>query len=195
LPAPKRGFKDIDPSDVDVKALLSRIAGEHGAVAEANNNGPVVTITVRAANRANAQAAITSIRDKLRLLPGDQGLWRIRLLVHPPRDGKDCFTAILQPQEGTIGRRVIATKTEKPKPSDSNEKVALELEYAKQLTQATNRAGSVLLSNPNAMHMKVRFGTLILDEWKKDQSEYNFVDLCNLVNRVGTRGTAHMVNR
>ncbi|KAK3311196.1 uncharacterized protein B0T15DRAFT_66315 [Chaetomium strumarium] len=194
LPAPMRGFKDLDPSDVDVKALLSRIAGEHDAVAEVETSGPAVTVTVRAANRAKAQDVVTSIRSKLRYQPGEDGVWRARLLVHPPTGGKNCFTAVIQPQKGTVGRRIVAM-SEEPKPSDSNEKVALQLEYAKQLTQAINRAGSILLSNPNAMHMRVRFGTLVLDEWKKDQADYSFVDLCNLVHRVGTRGTARMVDR
>ncbi|KAK4240719.1 hypothetical protein C8A03DRAFT_13020 [Achaetomium macrosporum] len=195
LPAPMRGFKDVDPSDVDVKALLSRIAREHDSMVEAEANDSGVTVTVSACNRTKAQDVITVIRGHLKYQPGEEGVWRTRLLVHPPSDGKSCFTAVLQPKEGTTGRRVIAAEPEGLKPNDPDDIVSLELEYRSQFAQAINRTGRILLSNPNGMRMRVQFGTLVLDEWKKDKTEYSFAELCGLVHRVGTRGTAHMVNR
>src|SRR5690349_14422724 len=98
------GYKDLDPSDVDVSALLSRIAREHEAEIEAEEVDSAVTVTVKATNRAKAQEIIGILRGQLLYRPGEENVWRARVLVHPPSDGRDSLTAVLQSKEGTAGR-------------------------------------------------------------------------------------------
>jgi hypothetical protein len=189
LPAPTRGFKDVDPSDADVKALLSRIAQEHQAMIEAEEVGQAVAITVKAENRPVAHKVMAVLRDQLLYQPGEESVWRARLLVHPPKGGKGGFTAVLHPKEGTTGRRATAASTNALASVDSVEYNG----YKTELVATLNHTAEVLRKTPTGMRMAVQFGTVILDEWKKDKAEYTFAELENLVRRTGQRGTAHIL--
>jgi hypothetical protein len=189
LPAPTRGFKDVDPSDADVKALLSRIAQEHQAMIEAEEVGQAVAITVKAENRPVAHKVMAVLRDQLLYQPGEESVWRARLLVHPPKGGKGGVTAVLHPKEGTTGRRATAASTNALASVDSVEYNG----YKTELVATLNHTAEELRKTPMGMRMAVQFGTVILDEWKKDKAEYIFAELENLVRRTGQRGTAHIL--
>jgi hypothetical protein len=184
-----RGFKDVDPSDADVKALLSRIAQEHQATIEAEEVGQAVTVTVKAENRPVAEQVLAVLRNQLLYHPGEESVWRAGLLVHPPKGGKGGFTAVLQPKEGTTGRRATAATTNALASVDSVEYNG----YKTELTATLDNTAEVLRNTPTGMRMAVQFGTVILDEWKKGKAEYTFAELESLVRRTGQRGTAHIL--
>ncbi|KAK4127140.1 hypothetical protein N657DRAFT_566989 [Parathielavia appendiculata] len=191
-PAPMRGFKDIDPADVNVKTLLARIASEHDAKVEAEESTSAVNVTVMAMNRARAHEVLSAVRKFYR--PGEESLWRARLVVHPPKNGSYCLTALLQPKEGATGRRVTAVTSKNPRPTNQVGLDKTKADYKKALMKMLNEASGHLRHDPTGMQMRVHFGNLVLDEWKKGKTEYDFSELENLMSRAGTRGTAHMLN-
>ncbi|KAL2199582.1 hypothetical protein P885DRAFT_29222 [Corynascus similis CBS 632.67] len=190
-PASMRGFKDIDPADVDVEAILDRLAQEHKASVKAEEISSDVFITVKATNRAKVRKLIASIRSHFLYQPGEDSVWRSRLLVHPPSDSWPSFTAFLQPKEGTTGRRITAIKNQ-PVGCIDTKIYPTKTEYKEELMDSLNKIAGVLRKNPNSMRMKVHFGSLIVNEWTKDKTEYTLEEIVRLVNRAGTRGTARM---
>ena len=185
------GYKDLDPSDVDVSALLSRIAREHEAEIEAEEVDSAVTVTVKATNRAKAQEIIGILRGQLLYRPGEENVWRARVLVHPPSDGSDSLTAVLQSKEGTTGRRFTAATTENREPVGA---VTTKADYKTELAKTLDQTAGILRHNPSGMRMKVQFGTLVVHEWKKDKAEYSFAELESLLSRAGPRGTGQMLS-
>ncbi|KAK4152256.1 hypothetical protein C8A00DRAFT_44652 [Chaetomidium leptoderma] len=195
LPAPVRGFKDVDPSDADIKDLLNRIAGEHAALIEAKEIDSSVAVTVRATNRAKAQEIIAVLRNTFLYRPGEEVVWRAHPLVHHPRDGGVRLTAVLQPKEGTAGRRATAAATGGLAIAESIDAVATATDYKKGLVKTLDETVEILGYVYSSMRMRVQFGTLILNEWKKDKVEYNLTELENLVRRSGIRGTTRMLSQ
>lgn len=49
LPGPMRGFKEVDPADVDIQTILTQIAQEHQAKVDMDEDGR--TIIIKATNR------------------------------------------------------------------------------------------------------------------------------------------------
>jgi hypothetical protein len=188
------GFKDIDPYDVDVKALLDGIAREHDARIEAEEIDSTVSVTVQTTNRAKAKAVIAALRKVFLYRPGEETVWRARLLVSPPKDGTYALVAVLQPKEGTTGRRALAATPKVPTLVDQAGLVATETDYKKSLIKILDETAGHLRHIPNGMRMRVHFGSLVMDEWKKDKTEYTFTELESHVSRSGARGTAHMLN-
>ncbi|KAL2132576.1 hypothetical protein VTI74DRAFT_3631 [Chaetomium olivicolor] len=191
LPAPTHGYMDVDPSDVEIKALFSRIAREHGADIKAEDAGSAVIVTIKATTRANAKAVTKELRRQLLYRPGEESVWRAHLVVHPPEAGRAGFTAVLKPMEGTTGRRVTVGPSRDT--ADSNEADLARDQYNNDLARALNYVAAILQRNPAEMQMRVRFGTLILDEWRKNKINYTFAETTSLLRRAGARGTAHML--
>ncbi|KAH6854561.1 hypothetical protein B0I37DRAFT_336555 [Chaetomium sp. MPI-CAGE-AT-0009] len=192
-PAPGRGFKDVHGSDTDVMAVISRIARDHEAMISVEDVNSAVTVTVKATHRAKAAEIIALLRTQLLYRPEEE-LWRARLLVNPPSNGKDLLTVVLQCKEGTTGRRITAAKTKNLDGTNMTGVDEKEARYKADLAKTLDKATEVLRHDPNGMHMKVQFGTLILNEWKKDKVEYNFAELQALLRSAGTRGTSKMLN-
>jgi hypothetical protein len=153
-----------------------------------------VTVMVRAKNRPRAQKIINVLRDQLLYRPGEESVWRANPLVLPPKDGRVCFAATLQPKEGTTGRRVTALPAEVREQVGPVGVVATKTDFKEEFIKTLDHMAGILRYTPSGMRMRVQFGTLVLDEWRKDKTEYNFSDVENLARRAGTRGTAHMLS-
>lgn len=188
------GYKELDPSDVDIRTLFSRVAQEYGVEVEADESGPVTVLTVKATNRAKASAAIAELQDHLLYRPGEDNVWRVQLLIHPPKVGKANFTAVLKPREGDVGVRPTAATKESLMLVNPGDEAAAKAEYKDQLRQTLDHATRILRHTPNGMRMRVQFGALVLDEWTKGKVDYTFAELANLLRRAGPRGTARAVN-
>ncbi|KAK3298919.1 uncharacterized protein B0H64DRAFT_430024 [Chaetomium fimeti] len=193
-PAPGRGFKDVHGSDTDVMAVISRTARDHEAMIEVEDVDSAVTVTVKATNRAKAAKVIALLRTQLLHRPEEE-LWRARLLVNPPtNNNKDLLTVVLQSKEGTTGRCITAAKIKNLGSTDIGGVAEKKARYKADLAKTLDKATEGLRHEPNGMYMKVQFGTLILNEWKKDKVEYNFAELQALLRSAGTRGTSKMLN-
>lgn len=192
MPAAMLGYKDVDPSDVDIKTLFAQIAAEHQVKIEADDDGSA--ITVKAANRAKAKEVIASLQKQLLYRPGEENVWSTQLLVHPPKDGKGYFIVVLQSKEGDAGVRPVAKEAKNIKPASPNELAADTTEYKVGLRNILDRTAGFLRHSPNGMRMRVLFGSAVFDEWKKDKPEYNYIEFGRLAHRVGARGTARMIN-
>ncbi|KAJ4290176.1 hypothetical protein N0V88_006685 [Collariella sp. IMI 366227] len=192
LPAPLRGFQDVDPFDVNIMAILSRLGREHEAEIKAEEIGPAVMVTIQAANRTNAKAIVAELRQQLLYRPGDESVWRAQVVINPPSASTVGFRAVLKPMEGTTGRRVTAAPAGCNTPNIDDAGLA-RAQYNIDLARILDRAAGILKHNPNGMEMRVRFGTLTLDEWKKDKPDYTFAETGTLIWRAGARGTVHML--
>lgn len=193
-PAKGRGYKEIDPSDVDLKALLSRVAREHEAKIEADEVANGITIAVKAVTRARAQQVILLLRDQLLSRHGEEKVWVANLLVSPPKDGGRCLTVVLQSKEESAGRRATAVPTKNLAPANSIDPGATGTEYKKKLLESLDHIAGIVRYIPTGMRMRVQFGTLSLNQWKKDKTEYNLDELNGLVRLAGARATAQMWN-
>ena len=194
-PSARHGYKDIAPADVDIKALLSRIASEYDAKIEASEVGSGVIVTVKTTTRPKAKEVIAVLRDQLRYRPGEETVWQANLLVNPPKVVESHVAVILQPKEGSTGRRATVTATAKDiAPIDSAGLVEAKIKYKKEFTDALDHMTDILRYVPSGMRMRVHFGTLVLNEWKKDKSEYTLAELGGLVHRAGKRGTSQMLS-
>jgi hypothetical protein len=58
-------------------------------------------------------------------------------------------------------------------------------DFREKLFQAVKQ----MRSTPGEMRMRVQFGTLLLQEWKKNVTEYTYGELENVIKRLGVRGT------
>ena len=175
--------------------MLSRIASEHGAKIEASEVGSGVMLTVKTTTRPKAKEVIAVLRNQLRYRPGEENVWQANLLVNPPKDMEGHLTVALQPKEGSTGRRAIVTATTRDLASvDSAGLVEAKTKYKKEFTDALDHMAGILRYVPNGMRMRVHFGNLVLNEWKKDKSEYTLAELGSLVHRAGKRGTAQMLS-
>lgn len=176
-----------------MRALFSRIAKEYSTKIEVEERETAITVTVQASNRAKAQRAIVAVREQLLYQPGDEGVWCARLFIYPPKEGKASFNTVLQPRDGTTGRRATAAHLDGPKLVDPGDVLAGRNEYRDHLTQALDRLTLALRNVTSGMRMRLQFGELRFDEWKKDKLKYNFAELTNLTCRAGRRDTAHMM--
>ncbi|KAK4103134.1 hypothetical protein N658DRAFT_422271 [Parathielavia hyrcaniae] len=194
-PAPMRGFKDIDPADDDVETLLARIASEHDAKVEAEEQDAAVSVTIMAMNRAKAQEVIAAVRKQFLYRPGEESVWRVQLVVNPPKDGSNCLTAVLKSRKDATGRRITAVTNKNRMPADGVSLTETKTGYKKALIKMLDEVASHLRHNPNGMQMRVHFGMLVLNEWKKDKNEYSLPELDSMVSRAGTRGTTYFSNK
>ena len=122
-------------------------------------------------------------------------MWRAHLMVSPPKNGGSSLTAVLPPKEGATGRRAIAVAAKELISIGSVGGAATTMDnYKTELMKTLDHTASILRYTPNGMRMRVQFGSLLLDEWKREKAEYSFAELDGLVRRAGTRGTAHMLN-
>ncbi|KAH6630634.1 hypothetical protein B0J18DRAFT_363894 [Chaetomium sp. MPI-SDFR-AT-0129] len=191
-PAPKRGFKDVDPADGDIKRLLSHLAGEHKAVIRAEETDSSVMITVKTTNRPTAQKIIKTLRGTLLYQAGEDDMWRTKLLFNPPADGGRPLVAVLEPVDGTTGRKIL---TAAPKQlAELVDTASPSGEYKEELVKVLDGKANVMRHTTAGMRMKVQFGTVILNQWRKDKTEYTFAELETLLQRAGPRGTAQMQN-
>jgi hypothetical protein len=189
-PAPGRGFKDVHKGDTDVMSMVDRIADDHEAKIDVEDVGNgAITVIVKAINRAKAKEIIALLRVQL-LHRSTEVLWRARLLVNPPSNGGD-LRVLLQSKEGTTGRHATAATTSNP---DAAGFVAKMAKYKSDLATTLDKVTQVLRHDPNGMRMRVQFGTLLLNEWKKNKEEYDLAELGSLLRSVGTRGTSKMLN-
>ena len=188
-PAPGRGFKDVHKDDTDVMGMVNRIERDHEVQIDVEDVGGAVTVIINAINRAKAKEIIALLRVQL-LHRSTEELWRARLLVNPPSNGGD-LRVTLQSKEGTTGRRATVAKTSNP---DAAGFVAKMAKYKSDLATTLDKVTQVLRHDPNGMRMRVQFGTLILNEWKKDKEEYDLAELGSLLRSSGTRGTSKMLN-
>lgn len=177
---------------MDIQAVFLRIATEHEARVEPEEDGS--SITIKATNRARARDVLMALRKHLLYRPGEESVWRPQVLIHPPSEGKNCFRAILQPKEGDVGVRPTAATTKGLKFVDQDDVATAVDEYKTALRKTLERTGSVLRNNPNGMRMRAQFGNVVLIEWNKGKTEYTFSEISRLVNRTGSRGTVRMVN-
>lgn len=193
LPGPMRGFKEVDPADVDIQTILTQIAQEHQAKVDMDEDGR--TIIIKATNRGRTQEVINKIREQLFYQPGEESVWRTQLLIHPPKGGKDYFNVSLQPKAGEIGMRAVDSTSATTATAKADDLAAEMFGYEEKLRKGLNQKARILRHVPNGMRMRVQFGSLLFDEWKKDQPTYNFVQFGGLVSWAARRSTSHMVNR
>jgi hypothetical protein len=192
MPASILGYKDVDPADVDIRTLFSQIAIRHEAKIQTDEAGSV--ITVKATNRAKAKDVIADLQKQLLYRPGEESVWSTQLLVLPPKNGKDHFSVVLRSKEGDPGVRAIAREADHLEPVNADDVTADTTEYKIALRNVLDRTAGILRHSPNGMRMRVQFGSLLLDEWKKDKPDYNFFEFGKLARRVGARGTTRMIN-
>lgn len=185
---PGHGFTELDLLNINAEEALEQIRRQFEVDLTFHDNGEMVEI--KAINRAKANDALKAVRKMLERKAGDRVVWRPLALIKPLQGGNDHTRFALIPHEGLGGARAVAIAGPKPisKPRDAAESS----HYRENLEKALARAVENLRYVPNRMRMRLKFGHVLLKEWKKGHSEYTFSELEQIAQRAGPRGTVHM---
>lgn len=92
-------------------------------------------------------------------------------------------------QEGALGARPIIAN---PLDSKLSPGIAQEMAYRTELAKTIEEPFGNLSKIPQKMRMRVRFGSLRLQQWTRGKTMYTYPELQLLARRAGRRGTAQM---
>ncbi|KAK0733599.1 hypothetical protein B0T26DRAFT_745632 [Lasiosphaeria miniovina] len=178
LTLPAHGYKDVDPSELDLQTIINQIAQKFKVHIEMDFDESDAIMTVFAPNKTGAHGALNALRNMLVCKSGEKSVWHPFALVRPPRSCKENMKIVLSIVEGKKGSRPTAKNAGGPKSSDADPvDKTQEEEYKEELKKALAFTVQNLKHVPNKMRMRVHFGTFRLKEWKKGQTEYTFSEL------------------
>lgn len=143
-------------------------------------------IRIRAASQAVARAALEEIK-QLIISADAPEVWKPKVLVHPPRNGEDQFTATLQVDK-TDGTRRPVSQT-------SNGVIVWTAKYKESLALALDRTLVQLRNDPNRLQMRVNFGKVALSQWSKNNTTYSFGELEAALRVAGSREYVSLTGR
>ncbi|KAK0730757.1 hypothetical protein B0H67DRAFT_639219 [Lasiosphaeris hirsuta] len=190
LPSVGYGYTGLDPSDIDTRTLLSQIEEELGV--HIHNDVAGVSLTVMAPDKLKAKQARELIEKILRRKPGEANIWRSWALLNAPKDKNQPMIITLQKVEG--GRRPIATPEPQPTTDgdcdgDSISRTAsITWQYKERLKEILTATVDNLRNIPNKMRMRVQFGSLQLQQWKKGKVNYTLSEIESFADRLAFRG-------
>lgn len=186
LALPSFGYKELDADDLDLVTILRQIAVRYNVnIALPTDDG---TISINAQSKFRAHEAIQAIFKALQSQADDSKAWHPQILIGPPTSGKDHFEARLE-KAPDGSRPILSPSTTSTSGPDNDDLSPLTQGYQDAFRHKIFQIAGSLRSNPNEMQMGVHFGTLRLQEWKKDKDTYSFDDLEILTRRISLRGT------
>lgn len=178
------GYKEADPDDIELMTIIRQIENQHSVVIEVDGDNNWLDIF--AFTKDAATKTVERVRSALKLEVGGTKVWHPTVLMGPVKVGKTRFTALLaQTPDGA--RPYIS-----PKAGPATGNIEINQLYAKwqnDFREKVYQAARQIRSTPSEMRMRVQFGTLLLQEWKKNVTEYTYGELENVIKRLGVRGT------
>ncbi|KAL1883862.1 hypothetical protein VTK73DRAFT_7650 [Phialemonium thermophilum] len=184
---PTFGYKEVDPDDIDLMTVLRQIEGRHDVrILQPKDDG---VLSIYAKDVLQAQAAAEAIRVSLVRDADEQEIWHPMVLALPPSTEPEEFQAKLE--RAVDGVRLVALPKFnildwRPEIRDAQ---LCAVEYRKAFQDKISLIVSNLRSSPNEMRMRVQFGVLRLQEWRKNKDIYFFNELKTATQRTGLRGT------
>ncbi|OIW34461.1 hypothetical protein CONLIGDRAFT_675438 [Coniochaeta ligniaria NRRL 30616] len=178
------GYKEADPDDMEFMTIIRQIETENAVVVEVDGENNWVDIY--ASTKDNATNAMDRVRAALKLEVGGAKVWHPSVLMAPVTVGKKGFMALLAQMPD--GARPYMS----PKAGPATNNAEFNQLYAKWQTgfrEKLFQAVKQIRSTPSEMRMRVQLGTLLLQEWKKNVTEYTYGELENVIKRLGIRGT------
>ena len=180
------GYKVPDPADLDLLKLLRQTGELHHVKISMPAGAGIISFNAR--SQLQADQAIQTVLSSLQSQAYDSEAWHPQILVAPVLRPRDVFKVQLE-RAPTGARPVCPPDTGSKGKPDGNRLRLLGKEYQDTFQHKMFQVVESLRSNPNEMQMRVRFGTLRLQEWKKDKDTYSYAGLETLARRVGLRGT------
>lgn len=178
------GFKDADPDDIEFMTVLHQIEELHNVTIQVDVDDNLLEIFAH--SNISAIKTMAALRELLKHEPGGEKAWHPMVLMAPAKVGQAGFKALLlhSPQgarpyiapDATAGEDIITYDELVTKWTD---------EFREKLFQAAKN----IKSSPSEMRMRIQLGVLLLQEWKKNKTEYNYIELETMIRRLGIRGT------
>ncbi|KAB5551323.1 hypothetical protein GE09DRAFT_1287968 [Coniochaeta sp. 2T2.1] len=179
------GYREAEPDDIEFMAIIKQVEMQHAVVIDID--GPNNQLEIHAPSRDRAVQAMGQIRTATRLEPGGAKVWHPQVLMAPVKVGKAGFKTLMK-QHGNDGVR--AYMSPKAGPNTTNRAFyGLVDKWLEEFREVLFRAARQIRVNSSEMRMRVQFGELLLQEWKKNIEEYTYDDLESVIKRLGVRGT------
>ncbi|KAK0656180.1 hypothetical protein B0T16DRAFT_451783 [Cercophora newfieldiana] len=193
LPLPNHGYDSIDADDDRIGKTLQQLERELLVKIEADEDGK--TLTIYAFTRPKARDALLAVQRLLmKKEDTDPGAWHPRVVLCASDVLPESHRILsLQAHDSHPGRRAIFCNL--PTIGGSVDLTTGHSNHRYQLKTALDLVTKVVRHLPNKMRMRVNFGQVLLQEWKKDKERYSKAELEVLLHRAGTRGTAQMLSQ
>lgn len=178
------GYKEADPDDIEFMAVIGQIEQRNAVVIDVDGDNN--WLDIYAFTKDSATKAIEAIRSALKLEVGGAKVWHPTVLMAPVQVGQSGFIALLD--QTPDGARPYMS----PKAGPATNSVEYSELYAKwqnAFREKLFQAAKQIRSTPSEMRMRVTLGILLLQEWKKNMTEYTYGELESVIKRLGIRGT------
>ena len=188
LPLPT--LESTNARDPDVFAILREIGARFGVGIKllAENDSKNIVAYVRSLDEIKVKQAIAAIQETMGSRTDEPGIRRAELLVDASGAAKIDFQARLE--RTPAGSRPTAPPFKAPLIEfDDDEGQALAKEYRDAIRTKVFEVAHSLQPSPKEVKMRVHFGSLRLQEWKKDKDTYSYDELQSMIDRIGYRGT------
>jgi hypothetical protein len=113
--------------------------------------------------------------------------WHPEVLIFPPSVKLEKFLVRLEKQP--TGARPVLSLESRGLGDGAERPKSLEKDYHTHFRRKIFQVANNIRSIPNEMRMRVHFGLLRLQEWKKDKETYTYSELEAVTRRLGFRGT------
>lgn len=190
------GHKIPDPADLDVLRVLKQIEELHEVTITSITDDGI--ISVNADSLLQADKAVQAILAALKSQAKDEEAWHPEILIGPLIEARDTFNARLKKNPDGARFVVSSSTSEAAQPTDvpvGNKLHLVGTEYRDRFQRKVHQIADSLRSNPNHMTMRVNFGAMKIQEWKKNKPTYTYADLETVARRVGRRGTFKLAYR
>ncbi|KAK4454672.1 hypothetical protein QBC34DRAFT_139176 [Podospora aff. communis PSN243] len=182
-------YNDIDDIDHSFREIERKLIVKIDPSEDGNS------LTIQAFNKAKAKGAVIQIRHLLKKEKNETStLWRTQVLVAFAGTDVESSQAIFSLQEDSeLTLHPVAPNH--PLWPGSGDTPLRDTSFKNAFRDAADSACFNLRRVPNKMRMRVHFGTLILHEQNKGQSDYTKAELEKLLSIAGARGTAKLHRR
>jgi hypothetical protein len=178
------GFREANPNDVEFMTMVAQIEQRHAVVVEVDSAHN--WLEIYAFTTDSLDKALDAFRPALKLEVGSARVWHPTVLMSPVRVGISDFVALLEltPE----GARPYLSHRDGSVTEDSDYN-KLRIKWLDDFREKLFQAAQQIRASPSEMRLRVSFGTLLLQEWKKNTTSYTYSELQNVLKRLGIRGT------
>ncbi|KAK5654772.1 hypothetical protein OQA88_6808 [Cercophora sp. LCS_1] len=186
-------YAQLDDDDLETDFVIKQIEKQYYCeISHAPYRGPNA-IKILACVEKDFDLAIKALERVLKIKNDEGDTWITWVLLYPLIEGHEDRMVTMELKDGSVGARPVA-EAMPPGPISFNfsPTVAAEMVYRKELEKTIEAPFNNLRNAPHRMRMRVRFGTLSLQQWTKGKTTYTYPELEKLTLRAGPRGTAQL---
>lgn len=177
------GYREADRDDIEFMTVIGQIEKQHTVTIDVDDENQ--WLDIYAFRKDSAAAAMEAIRCALKLEVGGAKVWHPSVLMAPIMVGKSGFIARVE--QTSEGARPYMSPNAGP--VNAAEALQLRTEWQNDFREKLFQAVKNIRTTPSDMRMRVQFGTVLMQEWKKSTTEYTYGELESVIKRLGVRGT------